>query len=267
MSSPPKKTFTIVTAFFDINRSNWDDIHKRDTQLYMYYFSFILNMDVNMCIYTEEKFVDFINHCRTGFADKTKIIITSLDQLCMYKYKDTIQTIMDSDEYKKNQKDPECPEVKRPKYNIVVNSKVELVYKTSVDNPFNTQFFIWMDAGYGHGTLNIPKRFKFYPESFMQENKISVCCLKNNTNLISTNYKTFYEEHIDVIMGGFFCGDKKSLEKYNIMFYTTVEDCISQNITDDDQYTICMCYIKNVELFNVFYDMSWYKAIERFHKD
>lgn len=261
-----KKTFTIVTALFDIGRGAWNDIYRRDTKLYMYYLSFILKLDCNICIFVEEKFIDFVRECRMGMESRTKIYKIHISSLLMNNYKEMIETIMSSDKYKSNQKDPLCPEVKRPEYNIVVNSKVELVYRAAMENHFSTDFFIWIDAGYGHGKLNIPQGFKFYPESFMNKGKVSILCLKD-VSLISPDYKTFYEEHIDVVNGGFFCCDRESIEKYKTIYYYVVTDSLDKGITDDDQYTVSMAYIKENELFSIFYNREWYGAIDQFHKE
>ncbi|MDD4931341.1 MAG: WlaTC/HtrL family glycosyltransferase [Candidatus Colwellbacteria bacterium] len=261
-----EKTFTVVTALFDIGRSTWGDVYRRDTRLYMYYLSFILKMNCNICIFVEEKFVDFVRESRKGMESKTKIYTVPISSLLMNGYKEKISTIMSSEEYKANQKDPLCPEVKRPEYNIVVNSKVDLVYRVAMENPFTTDFFLWMDAGYGHGTLNIPKGFKFYPESFMKEGKVSILCLKD-VSLISPDYKTFYEEHIDVVNGGFFCCDRESIVRYKEIYYYVVEDSLDKGITDDDQYTVSMSYTKDNSLFSVFYNRDWYGAFDQFHKE
>lgn len=261
-----KKTFTIVTALFDIGRSAWNDIYRRDTRLYMYYLSFILRLDCNICIFVEEKFVDFVRECRAGMESRTKIYTIHISSLIMNGYNERMSSIMSSVEYRSNQKDPLCPEVKRPEYNIVVNSKVDLVYRVAMDNPFSTDFFLWMDAGYGHGTLNILQGFKFYPESFMNKGKVSILCLKD-VSLISSDYKTFYEEHIDVVNGGFFCCDRESIERYKAIYYYVVADSLDKGITDDDQYIVSMSYTKESELFSVFYNREWYGAIDQFHKE
>lgn len=261
----PKKTFTLVTSLIDIGREQWK-YYQRDTNLYLYYLTFILNMDCNLCIFLNDKFIPFVEKYRSDMRDKTKIIPISIENLYMYKYKEKINHIMTTDEYKQNQKDPLCPEVTCPDYNIVVNSKVELVYRTAMDNPFNTDFFIWMDAGYGHGKLNIPRGFKFYPENFMNEGKVSILCLKD-VNKISHDYKTFYEDHIDVVNGGFFCADLNTIEKYKTLYYYVVADSLGKDITDDDQYTVSMSYTKNNNIFSVFYNTDWYGAINQFHKN
>lgn len=265
-SKSSKKSFTIVTALFDIGRGEWNDIYKRDIKLYMYYLSFILNLDCNICIFVEEKFVEFVRNCRRGLENKTVIYTSDISSLVMNKYKNRMTEIMNRDDYKENQKDPLCPEVKRPEYNIVVNSKVDLVYQASIKNHFNTDFFLWMDAGYGHGTLNTPKKFEFYPESFMVENKISLLCLKD-VNGICNDYKEFYEKHVDIVNGGFFCCDIESIRKYHSLYYHVVEDSLNKNITDDDQFMVSMSYTKDKNLFSVFYNTDWYGAIDQFHKE
>jgi len=267
MSSPTnKKTFTIVTAIFDIGRGSWNDIYKRSIRQYMYYLSFILKLDCNICIFVEEKFIDFVRECRIGMETKTKIITLDMSSLLMNNYKRKIIDIMSNYEYRSNQKDPLCPEVKRPEYNIVVNSKVDLVHRVATDNPFGTDFFLWIDAGYGHGTLDIPKGFKFYPESFMKKGKVSILCLKD-VSLISSDYKKFYEEHIDIVNGGFFCCDRESIERYKMLYYYVVEDSMDKGITDDDQYIVSMSFTKDRDLFSVFYNKDWYGAVDQFHKN
>ena len=42
-----------------------------------------------------------------------------------------------------------------PVYNVVTNSKAGLMQRAVQLNPFHTRFFIWLDAGMGHGKPGI----------------------------------------------------------------------------------------------------------------
>ena len=42
-----------------------------------------------------------------------------------------------------------------PLYNIVTNSKAGRMERAILLNPFNSDFFIWLDAGMGHGESGI----------------------------------------------------------------------------------------------------------------
>ena len=58
-----------------------------------------------------------------------------------------------------------------PLYNLVTNSKITLVHEAIQENPFKSNYFIWLDGGYGHGDASLypadhiwnPEQLWMYP--------------------------------------------------------------------------------------------------------
>jgi protein YibB len=259
-----EKRFTIVTSLLDINRGNWNTIYRRDINSYFLYLSHLLNLECNFYIYMDSRYVDHLNKLIKLFQkdlSTVKIVPINMDELYMYKYYDKIKSIMKDESRKNNISDKDCPELINPEYNIVVNSKVNLVYRASLDNVFNSTHFIWIDAGYGHGKIDIP--FTWYPNKLLTD-KIEVLCLRDITE-IDSDYKIFFDRHIDIVNGGIFSCNIDNIKKYNELYYTTIDKCINEkNITDDDQYTVSMIIKHNTELFNIHINKDWYCAFNIF---
>lgn len=257
------KTFTIVTSLIDIDRGNWNTIYKRDIDLYFYFLSQILSLDCNFYIYMDDRYIEYFNGLvkQLGKDSSTiKIVPVNVKDLIMYNHYDKIKNIMSDESRKNNISDKDCPELINPEYNIVVNSKVNLVYKASLDNVFNSTHFVWLDAGYGHGKIEIPN--EWYPINLLT-NKIEVLCLRDVSE-IDIDYKVFFDKHIDVVNGGIFACNLNNIKKYNDIYYDTIDKCIINNITDDDQYTVSMVIKNNPGLFNTHVNKDWYCAFDMF---
>ena len=250
-----KKNITIVTSLIDINRGEWNNIYQRTIEDYFYYLQHVLNLRNNFYIFIDKRYYEALDYLCKKQNNKYKLVPVSIEDLTMYKYRNKMIDIMSSKEYKENQKDPICPEVTKPEYNIVVNSKIEFLYKASLDNVFNSTYFIWLDAGFGHGNINIP-RIEWYPTKLLDKNQISILCLQD-VKEIDKDYHTFYNKHIDVIAGGVFSCPIELISSYYNKFYSLIDEYMNYNITDDDQYTVSMIYVKNPELFNINYVNNW----------
>lgn len=258
------KSFTIVTSLIDIDRDSWENKFRRGFDLYLYYMSKYLVMDCYFYIFIDSKKVDelltMLATETSGDLTKIKIVHININDLLMYKYKDRITQIMsDKSRLDKIDANKSSPEFNIPDYNIVVNSKVDLMYRASSDNPFNTDYFIWLDGGYGHGRATIPE--KWNPNNILVEDKISVLCLMPPYN-ISEDRVEFFNKHIDVVNGGMFSGKKETIKKYYELFYKELDEYTEQGITDDDQYSVSMVLKKNPDLFNVIINSNWYCAFE-----
>lgn len=255
------RTFTIVTSLIDIGRGDWNTIYKRDINLYFFFLSQLLNLECNFYIYMDDRYIEYFNKLLKNLGkDPTtiKVVPINIKELIMYKHHDKIKTIMSDKSRLLHISDKDCPELINPEYNVVVNSKVNLVYKASLDNVFDSTHFVWLDAGYGHGKIEIPK---IWNPTDLLTNKIECFCLKNISE-IDSDCKSFFDKHIDVVIGGVFVCNINNISKYNEIFYDTVDKCIEKNIIDDDQYMVSICMINNFELFNIHITNNWYCAFD-----
>lgn len=153
---------TIITALFDINRQNFknQNLALKSIEDYLPWFKKTLQLNCPMVIFTEEKLKEFVLENRPKNY-KTDIIIQKLEEIPYYKYKDQINTIINSREYKSKIQHPDRIECNLPEYSIIQYSKFEWLSIVSEKNPFSTNYFFWMDAGCSRFfyDFNIKKEF------------------------------------------------------------------------------------------------------------
>jgi hypothetical protein len=143
---------TIVTAFFDINRAERGD--GRTIDEYKEWIKRTLQLNCNLFIVTEEKFKDFFLENRNpNYATYVKIV--KFKDLHYYQYYDQMKEIVESDEYKRQIAHPNRVECVLPEYNIIQYSKFHCLQMAIDRNPFESEFFLWMDAGCSRFFLDV----------------------------------------------------------------------------------------------------------------
>ena len=175
-------SITFVTAFFDIQRDKKGD--GRSIDEYLEWIKKTLQLNANLYIVTESKFVNFMKENRpSGYA--THIIEDTLENACYYKYLPVMKQIMESREYKSRIEYPDRVECKLPEYNIIQYSKFGWLERAIIENPFNSKAFFWMDIGISRFFGNIPLQLP-YPN----ENKIdSILYNKDPEDFNSEKYQ------------------------------------------------------------------------------
>lgn len=136
------KEVTIVTSLFNIEREGMDG---RSWDEYLEWFEKTLELKCSMVIFTTEDLVSFVEERRKTIP--TEIITHSLEDIPYYYLKDTLDTIIDSEEYKQIILDPDRIECKHSIYSIIQYSKFKWLQQAIEENPFNSKFFFWLDAG------------------------------------------------------------------------------------------------------------------------
>ncbi|GFR71626.1 protein HtrL-like [Elysia marginata] len=150
--SPGNYSFTVVTGFVDIGRGSWWK-QGRTYREYLTYLLKVLRLDVNLVVFIEEKGQNFVRINRRGRETRTIIHPISLQQLELFPLLPKIEQIMDTEEFQRNNTNfnkGNCEAI-YPLYNLVTNSKTDLVHRVVRENPFNSSYFIWLDGGFGHG--------------------------------------------------------------------------------------------------------------------
>lgn len=260
MNSP-----TVVTGLFNINRHKFKN-YKRDFEVYLKWFINCLSLDCNMIIFVEESLLDFVKTHRAHLPEnKTKIICKKIEDFKFYKYKDRMKTIMDSINFEKELEgavaaDPTAPEYNEPLYNIITYSKVSMLREASEINPFNNDYFLWVDAGCMHNSF--PKRFKKikFPSlknlNILDENKIYLTCkskpLKSDLNLNTYLKKGYTTKFWAFVIGA----NKKHCLELENFFDSYIDEILNMNFINSEQSALTIYYLRNnmdIDKFNIKY--------------
>jgi len=155
-------SLTIITSFFDIQKREGSQ-RERDNKFYLS-SSKTLDLDANMVIFIDPEFYDFVLEKRKGLEKKTIIHKIALEEIENYKFKDKLD-----ENYKVNKIRNSNPKKDTAIYSLVMWSKYLVVNRIVKENPFNSEWFSWMDIGisyisdwtYVEEALNVkPNKFR-----------------------------------------------------------------------------------------------------------
>ena len=133
---------TIVSGLWDIKR------HNRSFDHYIEAFEKFLSIDQPMYLYVPEELEDFVWQYRS--TENTHVKIFNLEDVKnMYDpFWDKTQEIRTSEEWVKRAGWLEdSPQYRLEYYNPIVQSKMFMLNDASIFNPFDTDYFYWLDAG------------------------------------------------------------------------------------------------------------------------
>lgn len=270
---PPRITlsgFTLVTALLDIGRGDWWE-YRRPMESYYFYLENVLRLKVNLVIFVDHKSVRHIYSRRKEYRLEhiTKIIPITLAELPLYRYMSAVSEIIAS-EQSGERWDPEWdrvmsthPEAKSAEYDILVNSKPYFLYNATVSNPFSSEYFAWLDAGYAHGNQSVfPPSFRWQPT--LVPRKISLIKVTPSYDSIF-RYKLsdLYRKNWAVVSGGFLGGDIYTVNHFHHLYYRVIVDMIYRRLIDDDQTTLVLLIQQHPTLFNVVHG-DWFDAFRLF---
>lgn len=251
--------FTVVTGFFDIGRGEWQNYNRKIDE-YLKNFENLLRLNVNMIIYIERQYTEFVHNIREDIPKKTTIITSKITDLYMYKYLTKIKEIQANPLYSIGHPNPSAPEICKPLYNIVTCSKMDMVAQaTNYDH--ESDYFIWLDAGYTHSTVDLSK-LDWNPTTLFEHKKklavIALCPLHD----ASDDPLTFFNQYKDVLIGGFFGGYRDTIKTVRYMYYQLVDEIFDKySLKDDDQFYNTLLAKRNPELFQIYYSF-WYGAMD-----
>lgn len=240
-------TTTIVTAFFDINRETNGD--GRKLLDYLEWIKKTLQLNCNLYIVTEKKFVQFMKDNRPEQYN-TFIKEDILENASYYKYLPKIKEIITSDEYKKKIAYPKRVECILPEYNIIQYSKFGWLEQAIQENPFGSEYFFWMDVGISRFFLDTNINLKYPGNDLIikAHNKFIIQCRHdlNNFNID----ENFIWKADNLLKGGMFGGNKNViLQIKNKIEETFLNEMIMKNNINNEQLALALVYNKNKELF------------------
>lgn len=256
---------TIVTAVVDIGRELFPPPFNRSFETYIGYMkSCILRFENPMVIFIQQEYAERIQEERKDYPN-TLVIPITLDQYRLWCHRDIMKYIIESKQYKtyiEEAKISPCPEISSCDYNIAVNNKLEFMYRVASKNPFNTKYFAWFDAGFGHSKISIPKhhtiKFDYYTQKSREDTLIiqKICKIPKNLHPLD-----FFKLHKDYVVGGFFIGTKRAISGVHQQYYPYIIDTMGYGVVDDDQYYMTLLCSTFPDLFTCFQATGWFHCI------
>jgi hypothetical protein len=260
---------TIVTAFYDIGRGNWDSM-KRTPEYYIESFMKYLELDYSIIVFMDLRYIrNIIN------IPKKNVIIIPIDEsflktnIYAWKNIENDRTIMKSEFYKKivnNRIKNGHPENIYPEYNCINHAKIDFI---NFALPFiKTSFVCWSDFGY-HSSILHNNSSKF-PKDVLDINLFNTskinCCLVNKIEEYDS--VSILQNAPDIFTGSFYGLPLKLISEFQELYHSCLDELYSMNISDDDQHVMLKCYYKNPELFEIYLseDGKWPEALSYFQK-
>jgi hypothetical protein len=243
------KELTVVTGLWNIGRPGRDFSH------YIEHFNKFLEIPVNMFIYIPAEYEYLVWEKRS--KQNTYVKIMELEDVKnLYKpFWDRTQNIRTNPDWF-NQTGEQgwlvgSPQAHLEWYNPIVQSKMFMLSDASIWNPFDSEYFIWLDAGITNTVY----------DKFLTENNVLD---KINQHLdsflfLSYPYETTTEIHgfdkkeMDriagadvnyVCRGGLFGGRKEVIREVNGDYYKLLDDTLNRGLmgTEESIFTL-MSYI------------------------
>ena len=256
---------TIVTGIWDLGRGGIGDSFKRSYENYLEKFSELLKTDVNMYIFCDPSDEEFVWKYRK--PENTVINKMSLNELkSWFNFTEKTNTIRVKEEWLSQASWlRESPQAKLDGYNPVVMSKMFMLNNVTIWNPFQSEYFFWVDAGitntvhYGYFTHD--KVFDNLP-SFIDSNKDFVFLTYPyegggeihgfERNAMARYSNTDYVRY--VCRGGFFGGKKEMINQVNGLYYSYLDTSLSQGLmgTEESIFTIILHnHKKDITKYNI----------------
>lgn len=252
-------SITLVTALYDINRGKEGD--GRNFDEYLSWFEKTLKVKSPMVVFVDENLEEFVKEHRQNLP--TKIITQPLEEVPYYFLKDDIQKVLDDENYKSKIGAPQRVECKMSLYNVIIYSKFPWIKRVIEENPFGSEYFMWIDAGLSRffeqhdvNTQN-PYPSKSAIESLL-ENKDSVlihASMSYYSDLVNAEKCTeeYFWDARTWIMAGLWGGGAKVLTEFCDMIDEVLrEKMLKNNVINNEQNAMAYLYKNNEDMFVVF---------------
>lgn len=253
-------TTTIVTGIWNIKRDELSEGWSRSFEHYLNNLEKLLKCESNMIIYIEEEYKEFVESRRS--KENTLVVVRGLDWFKqngdLYNKIQKIRT--NPDWYSQVGWLGESTQAKLEMYNPIVMSKMFLLNDASIMDPFGSTHLVWVDGaltntvseGYFQNQNTLKNIEKYF-------NKFSFVCFPYDGKLEIHGFK--YSEMCKfsddlnvnkVARGGIFGGPKHSISQMNGIYYSLLNDTLSQGLMGTEESIFTIMTYKYPELIQYF---------------
>lgn len=242
-----KKDLTIVTGLWNIGREGRPFTH------YLERLNEFLAIDANMFLYIPQELEKFVWEKRSPHNTFVKIYELSDVKKMYAPFWDRTQEIRNKPEWRSLAGWlGGSPQAQLEWYNPIVQSKMFLLNDVTIWNPFNTNHFIWLDAGITntvHDKLFTEHRALDKLTPLLNDFLFLSYPYEANTEIHGFEFQAinrFAEQKVEwVCRGGLFGGSKAAINQANGLYYTLLNNTLSQGYmgTEESIFAI-MSYLE-----------------------
>jgi hypothetical protein len=256
-----KKNVTIVTGIWDLGRENAGEGFKRPFSHYIERFKDLLSAlhEHKVVVYIEEEHRDLVkSFCN---PQNTVIRIKETDSFkTSFPFYQQVQDIRQNSEwYSQAEWLKNSTQATLELYNPLVMSKMFLLHDEKIMNPFNTDYFYWLDGGitstvhpgyfYKDDVLSklddLVKKFMFITFPYLACSEIH--------GFKRDKMEELAGEKVELVCrGGFFGGHKKDISEINAKYYDLLHNTISHGYMGTEESLFTILTYKYPELFQLY---------------
>lgn len=250
-SKDKDKEVTIVSAYFDIGRGNYNQEFIRGNNKYIGYFKFWARIKNNLIVYTQKEFADIIYEIRDSFGlkDKTKVIVIEDIYALLPDIYEKMKMVQEDCEYFKNYRYLKDTPENKADYCYIMLLKTWCMRDAVLNGYVKTDMMAWLDFGFNHGGRVYTSEEDFdYLWKYPFSDKIYLSMMKKDTGkpifLIVQNAEVYVQGALVVVPV------TKCCEFYDLMI-RAMNSLLDVGFMDDDQTLLLMAYRERSELFHV----------------
>jgi protein YibB len=249
---------SIVTAFYDIGRSDWSmDVHKnggplphylqRSTEKYIEHFKRMCEIDTEIIVYTSSDLASKLGE----ISPNVKVV--EYDYFNIHKeLRDKIEEIQTSPEFIKriNPYQVRNPEYWSKDYVGVTSLKAFYVSDAFERGLITNEWAAWVDFGYCRDAEHIPKTKKW--EYDFTPGKMHFFNYRDpDINKKLEQIQLAVLNNIVYIIGGVFVGEKTQWKMLEDSMSKSMEFLMYNKLVDDDQGLLLSSYFMNPEMYEL----------------
>lgn len=246
---------TIVTAFFDIGRGQWQK-SQRAAENYLQYFRFWARMQNQFVIYTTQALKPRILEIREEFhlREKTEVVVIDDVFACDKEIYERIHHAMQHDLARAFHKYPDHPESSNAAYNYITLLKSYFV-SDAIKKDLAKGTVAWIDFGFNHGgeTYVNPEEFA-YLWNYNFSDKIHFFARKE---LDCTPIFQIVREMDVYLIGGIMVAPDHLWEPLWQLERAAMLHLTACGLADDDQTIMLMAYRERPDLFELHGVEDW----------
>ncbi len=248
------KQITIVTAFFDINRSNMKEFN-RSNQKYIDAFKFWARIKNKIVVFSDKETIDKVIEIRKNFGllDKTETVIiddyTKIDEELF----NSIDCVMNKKEFLDFHLQRKIPESVSSKYNYIMAIK-SWCCAEAVRLGLTTEMVAWLDFGFNYGGRFYRKEEEF---NFLWEYEFS-----QKIHLLQVNEFDslppfeIIRRNNSYVQGGEIVAPDYMWQEFWQLVRKNMIALNKSGLADDDQILYLMSYREKPEIFEI-HKCSW----------